>query len=50
MQFLKNFFKHDDKIIGLSGLKRKAEYVKINISENYKKTYMPNYNNNCLLF
>ena len=49
MQFIKNFFNHDKVIIGLCGLKKTKEYVKLTISENYKKTYSPNYEHNYLL-
>lgn len=48
MEFIKNFFKHDS-IIGLSGLRKKQEYVKIIIPESYKKTYVTNTQNNYLL-
>ena len=49
MQFIKNFFNHDKTIIGLSGLRKRAEYVKITIPENYKKTFIPNTEQNYLL-
>ena len=49
MQFIKNFFNHDKTIIGLSGLRKRAEYVKITIPENYKKTYLQNTKENYLL-
>jgi hypothetical protein len=49
MQFLKNFFNHDDTIIGLSGLRKKDEYIKINIPQNYKKTYITDTKENYLL-
>ena len=49
MSFIKNFFKHDKTIIGLCGLRKRAEYVKLTIPENYKKTYIPNYERNYLL-
>ena len=49
MQFLKNFFNHDNTIIGLTGLKKQKEYVKITIPENYKKTYIQNTEQNYLL-
>ena len=38
MQFIKNFFNHDNIIIGLSGLKKRTDYIKINIPDNYKKS------------
>ena len=40
MQFLKNFFNHDSIIIGLCGIRKTKEYVKITIPENYKKTFL----------
>ncbi len=49
MQFLKNFFNHDKTIIGLSGLRKQTEYIKIIIPENYKKTYIQNTEQNYLL-
>lgn len=49
MQFFKNFFKHDNTIIGLSGLRKQAEYIKISIPESYKKTYIQNTEQNYLL-
>ena len=49
MQFLKNFFNHDKIIIGLSGLKKTKEYVKITIPESYKRTHMTNVRQNYLL-
>ncbi len=48
MQFIKNFFKHDS-VIGLCGLKKKAEYIRINIPQNYKTTFIQNTENNYLL-
>ena len=54
MQLLKalfgndTFFK-DSSVIGLCGLKKRTEYAKITIPENYKKTYVPNYENNFVL-
>ena len=48
MQFIKNFFKHDS-VIGLSGLKKKTEYVCIEIPNSFKKTYTTNIENNYLL-
>lgn len=49
MQFIKNFFNHDKVIIGLSGIRKQKEYVKVLIPENYKKTYIPNIEQNYLL-
>lgn len=48
MQFIKNFFK-DDSPVGLSGLRKKEEYVKVTIPESYKKTFIPNTSNNFFL-
>ncbi len=48
MQFIKNFFKHDS-VIGLCGLKKKTEYICVNIPKNYKKTYITNTEQNYLL-
>lgn len=48
MEFLKKFFKHDS-VIGLCGLRKKQEYVKVIIPESYKKTYVTNAQNNYLL-
>ena len=49
MQFFKNFFNHDKTIIGLCGLRKTEEYVKVTIPENYKKTYISNTEQNYLL-
>lgn len=49
MQFLKNFFNHENTIIGLCGLKKRKEYIKITIPESYKKTYIQNTEQNYLL-
>ena len=49
MQFLKNFFNHDKTIIGLSGLKKTKEYVKITVPESYKRTFVTNTTNNFIL-
>ncbi len=49
MQFIKNFFNHDKTIIGLSGLKKRKEYVKITIPESYKRTLLQNIEQNYLL-
>ena len=48
MQFIKNLFK-DETVIGLSGLRKKREFVTVNIPENYKRTYMTNVERNYLL-
>ncbi len=49
MQFIMNFFKHDS-VIGLSGLKRKTEFIYVEIPKEFKKTYVTNTENNYLLF
>ena len=49
MQFIKKFFNHDNLIIGLSGLRKRDEYVKVIIPVSYKKTYIQNTENNYLL-
>lgn len=49
MNFIKKFFNHDNLIIGLSGLRKKEEYVKITIPENCKHTYIQNTEQNYLL-
>ena len=48
MQFLKNFFKHD-AVIGLTGLKRKTQYVFIDVPKEFKKTRIQNIENNYFL-
>ena len=48
MQFIKNLFK-DERIIGLSGLKKQREFVRINLPENYKRTFIPNTERNIFL-
>lgn len=50
MKFFKKFFIHDNLIIGLCGLRKKEEYLKITIPESYKKTFLQNTQNNYLLF
>ena len=50
MQFIKNFFKHDNVIIGLSGLRKRNEYLKFTLPQSYKKTFVHNVNQNYLLF
>lgn len=49
MQFIKKFFKHENTIIGLSGLRKKENYIKVHIPINYKKTYIPSLDNNYIL-
>ena len=50
MKFIKNFFNHDKTIIGLCGLRKQTSYVRITIPESYKKAFIPNTNQNYLLF
>ena len=49
MNFFKNFFTHDNSIVGLSSLKKEKEYIKISIPETYKKTKIQNITKNYLL-
>ena len=47
MQLLKDFFCvnsffKDNSVVGLSGLRKSSEYVKVTIPESYKKTYTSN--------
>ena len=49
MQFLKNFFNHDNVIIGLNGIRKQKDYIKISIPENLKKTHLTNICANYLL-
>lgn len=48
MQFIKKLF-GDETVIGLSGLRKKREFVTINIPESYKKTYIVNTEKNYFL-
>ena len=48
MQFIKSFFKHDS-VVGLCGLRKKTEYVYIEVPKEFKKTFIPNTQNNYLL-
>ena len=49
MDFIKNFFNHDKIIVGLSGLKKRKEYVQITLPEKLKKTRITNLEPNYLL-
>ena len=40
----------DDSVIGLSGLKKKTEYVYVTIPKSYKKTFVQVTTDNYLLF
>lgn len=48
MEFIKNFFKHDS-LIGLSGLRKKTEYIYIDFPKNFTKTRIQDVNKNYLL-
>ena len=48
MQFIKKFFRND-MVIGLCGLRKKREFVKINIPEYYKRTRLSDCSENYLL-
>ncbi len=55
MEFFKSLIEgkglfNDTTIVGLSGLRKKDSYIKITVPEGYKKTYIPQYENNYLLF
>ena len=49
MQFIKNFFNHDKTIIGLSSLRKRPEYVRINVNEKIKKTHITDISHNYFL-
>lgn len=54
MQIIKALFGEcglfkDNSVIGLSGLRKRHEYAKITIPENYKRTYIPNTKYNFVL-
>lgn len=49
MKFIKKFFNHDDTVIGLCSLRKKDKYIKINLPEDYKKTFIQNVETNFLL-
>ena len=49
MHFIKDFFNHDKTIIGLSGLRKRQEYVKVTLPESYKRTILTNTTQNYLL-
>ena len=55
MNIFKNLFEGkglfcDNTVISLSSLRKKEEYVKITIPESYKRTYIPKYETNFLLY
>lgn len=47
--FVKDNLGKDNSVIGLSGLKKKTEYVYITIPKEYKKTFVQNTERNYLL-
>ena len=49
MQFIKNFFNHDNTVIGLCSLRKTPEYIKITVPEHYKKTFIQKTEYNYLL-
>lgn len=54
MQLIKSLFGNDPlfkdtSVIGLCGLRKSEEYVKITVPESYKKTYVPKYESNFVL-
>lgn len=49
MKFLKDFFNHDKIIVGLSGLRKRKEYIKVIIPKVYKQASIQNTENNYLL-
>ena len=49
MQFIKNFFNHDKTVIGLCGIRKKLDSVKITLPQYYKKTFIQNTEQNYLL-
>ena len=48
MQFIKNFFKNDS-VIGLSGLRKKTEFVYVKVPRYFKQTSIQNVEQNYLL-
>lgn len=48
--FVKDNLGKDDAVIGLSGLKKKTEYVYVTIPKSYKRTFIQDTTNNYLLF
>lgn len=54
MQIIKALFGKDslfkdNSVVGLSGLRKRREYVKVTIPESYKKTYIPDTRYNFVL-
>ena len=50
MAFLRKIFKQEDFVVGLCGLRRKKGFVKINIPQSYKNTYISNTEQNYILY
>jgi hypothetical protein len=50
MQFIKNFFKNDKRVVGLCGIRKGVLNSKLKDFENYKKAYIPDISHNYLLF
>ena len=50
LTYFNDNFGKDNSVIGLSGLKKRTEYVFITVPKGFKKTYIPNTDNNYLLF
>ena len=50
LNFINENFGKDNSVVGLSGLKKRTEYVFITVPKQFKKTYIPNTENNYLLF
>ena len=48
--FVNDNFGKDNSIVGLSGLKKQTEYVFITIPKEFKRTSIPEVENNYLLF
>ena len=49
VKYVSNNFGKDDSIVGLTGLKRKTEYVYVTVPKEFKKTYIQNTERNYLL-
>lgn len=50
MSFFKKLFEQEDLIIGLCSLKKKKEYIKINIPQEIKNTFIIDTKSNILLY
>ncbi len=49
LNFINDNFGKDNSVVGLSGLKKKTEYVFITVPKSYKNTYIQNTETNYLL-